>query len=257
MSAMHRERREHPRFPLILAVQYVGADRVLDYTENLSADGLFIRTEREFELGERPTLIVSFPQLLAPIELQVEVVRRRAASGDTPAGVAVRVPDDRPEDRKRLAEIAYLVAGTREPEPTCRLLVVEDSALVAATYGAALRRLCEEEHLGRFGIEIALDGSDALARLRRAPAIDVLLTDVFMARMSGIELVEQIRADPALARLPVVVVSSGGKAERTRLAELGVAAYLQKPVGYRDLARTVRPLVSIAPSPGGDSAGQG
>jgi uncharacterized protein (TIGR02266 family) len=256
MSAMH-ERREHPRFPLILAVQYVGADTIHDYTENLSASGLFIRTEREFEPGDRTTLVVSFPHLVAPVALQVEVVRRRTASGDTPAGVAVRVPDDLPEDRRRLAEIARRVEAAREPEPTRRLLVVEDSALVASTYGVALRRLCDEERLGTFGIEIARDGSDALDRLRRAPPIDVLVTDVFMARMSGIELVEQIRADPALARLPIVVVSSGGEAERTRLAELGVAAYLQKPIGYRDLARAVRSLVSVPPGPRGDSVGQG
>ena len=43
---MESERRAHPRFPLILAVQYIGGERVLDYTENLSASGLFIRTDR-------------------------------------------------------------------------------------------------------------------------------------------------------------------------------------------------------------------
>jgi CheY-like chemotaxis protein len=256
MSAMHRERRKHPRFPLILAVQYVGADTVLDYTENLSVSGLFIRTEREFVLGERAMLVVSFP-LVAPIELQVEVVRRRDASGDVPAGVAVRVPDDRPEDRARLAEVARVVAGARDPEPTSRLLLVEDNALVASIYGAALRRLCDDEHLGRFGIEIARDGGDALVRLRRAPPIDVLVTDVFMASMSGIELVERIRADPALAQLPVVVVSSAGEAERTRLSELGVAAYLQKPVGYQDLARVVHALVSKSQPRVGSSSGHG
>ena len=46
---MTSDRRVHPRFPLILAIQYVGADSVLDYTENLSEGGLFIRTEREFD----------------------------------------------------------------------------------------------------------------------------------------------------------------------------------------------------------------
>src|SRR5512138_1076322 len=102
---MSSERRAHPRFPLILAVQYAGAESVLDYTENLSAGGLFIRTEREFDIGERVTLVVSFPQLLEPLELQVEVLRRRAAGPGAPAGVAVHVPPDRTEDRARLAEV--------------------------------------------------------------------------------------------------------------------------------------------------------
>src|SRR5512138_2663329 len=84
------ERRAHPRFPLILAVQYQGAESVLDYTENLSAGGLFICTQREFEAGERVGLVLSFPQLLEPVELEVEVLRRRPGGDGTPAGVAVR-----------------------------------------------------------------------------------------------------------------------------------------------------------------------
>jgi uncharacterized protein (TIGR02266 family) len=126
------ERRAHPRFPLILAVQYVGAESVLDYTENLSAGGLFIRTEREFELGDRVTLVVSFPQLLEPVELVVEVVRKRAGALGAPAGVAVRVPDDRGDDREKLEEVARRIGAPRGPEPTFRVLLVEDNALVAS-----------------------------------------------------------------------------------------------------------------------------
>ena len=83
------ERRAHPRFPLILAVQHLGAEGVLGYTENLSAGGIFIRTEREFRVGERVQLVVSFPQLLAPVELTVEVTRTEVGV-DEPSGVAVK-----------------------------------------------------------------------------------------------------------------------------------------------------------------------
>jgi uncharacterized protein (TIGR02266 family) len=248
---MQGERRASPRFPLILAIQYVGAETVLDYTENLSASGLFIRTEREFAVGERVTLVVSFPQLVEPVELQVEVVRRREESSDVPSGVAVRVPDDRPVDRAKLAEVARVVAGARGPEPTARILLVEDNSLVASIYTAALRRLSEEDQLGSFAIEVAPDGADAFARLLRAPPIDVLVTDVFMPTMSGITLVEKIRAEISLASLPVVVVSAGGIGEQERLEALGVAAFLRKPVPYAELATVVRSVVARR-SPGGD-----
>lgn len=259
---MSGERRAHPRFPLILAVQYVGAESVLDYTENLSEAGLFIRTEREFEAGERVTLVVSFPQLLEPVELEVEVLRRRAASLDAPAGVAVRVPDDRPDDRARLAEVARKIGAPRGPDPAIRVLLTEDNALVASMYSAALRRLSESDDFPPLGVEVASDGAAAFDRLLRAPPIDVLVTDVFMPVLSGISLVEKIRAEPSLAGMPIVVISSGGERERERLAALGVALFLRKPVSYQDVAGAIRTLVAsrlgtMLKEAGGASGGEG
>jgi len=262
------DRRAHPRFPLILAVQYVGAESVLDYTENLSERGLFIRTERDFELGERVTLVVSFPQLLEPVELQVEIVRKRAASLEAPGGVAVRVPQDRAEDRDRLAELARKIGAPRGPDPSIRLLLVEDNALVASMYSAALRRLSESDDLPALGVEIASDGAAAFDRLLRTPPVDVLITDVFMPILSGITLVEKIRGEPALADMPVVVITSGGDRERERLASLGVTLFLRKPVSYQDVAGAIRTLlasrlarasVAAAPaaSPGGERRPEG
>jgi uncharacterized protein (TIGR02266 family) len=269
-AAMTSERRSHPRFPLILAVQYQGAESVLDYTENLSAGGLFIRTERDFEAGDRVTLVVSFPQFLEPVELQVEVVRRRAASPGAPAGVAVRVPPDRVEDRAKLAEIAGRVGAPHEKEPGFRVLLVDDNALVASMYTAALRRLSETEGFPGLGIEVASDGGAAFDRLLRPPPIDVVVTDIFMPVLSGITLVEKIRAEPTLAHLPVVVITSGGEPERSRMAELGVALFLRKPVSYQDVAgairtliearvgaRAVQPAAAEGSTPGGEKAGEG
>ena len=240
---MTQERRAHPRFPLILAVQYVGAESVLDYTENLSAGGLFIRTEREFEAGERVTLVVSFPQLLEPVELQVEVVRKRQATLGAPGGVAVRVPSDRPEDRAKLEEVARKIGAPHGAEPAFRVLLVEDNALVASMYAAALRRLSESDDFPPLGIEIASDGAAAFDRLLRPPSIDVLVTDVFMPVLSGITLVEKLRAEPSLAALPVVVITAGGEREREKLAGLGVSLFLRKPVSYQDVVGAIRSLL--------------
>lgn len=237
------DRRAHPRFPLILAVQYVGAESVLDYTENLSAGGLFIRTERDFELGERVSLVVSFPQLLEPVEMQVEIVRKRSAGLGAPGGVAVRVPEDRLDDRAKLEEVARKIGAPRGPAPSVRILLVEDNALVASMYAASLRRLSEAEPVPGLGVEVASDGAAAFDRLLRPPAIDVVVTDVFMPVLSGISLVERIRAEPSLAQLPVVVITSGGERERQRLAGLGVSLFLRKPVSYQDLAGAIRTLL--------------
>jgi uncharacterized protein (TIGR02266 family) len=241
---MSKERRAHQRFPLVLTVQYLDVEAVLDYTENLSASGLFVRTERTFAPGERTTLVVSFPQILEPVELTVEVVRQRGGEKGAPGGVAVRVPEDLPDHRAKLAEVARRIAtAARLPEPSFRILLAEDNSLVAQMYAAALRRLSDTDKIAGLGVEVCNDGASAWDRLIRKPGVDLLITDVFMPVLSGVDLIERLRAEPALEHLPVVVITSGGEKERAELKKLGVTLFLHKPVKYPDLADTVRFLL--------------
>jgi CheY-like chemotaxis protein/Tfp pilus assembly protein PilZ len=228
----------------VLAVQYLGAESALDYTENLSEAGLFLRTEREFKLDEKVKLVLFFPQMVEPFEIEVEVVRLREEGPEGPAGVAVRVPDANLTDREKLAELARRIAATgRQPEPSARVLLVEDNHLVASMYAAALRRLAETDHLDGLGIEIVSDGAQAFDRLVREPRVDVLVTDIFMPVLSGIELVEKIRNEPSIAALPILVITSGSDQEREKLARFGVAAMLRKPVKYHELVAQVRTIL--------------
>jgi uncharacterized protein (TIGR02266 family) len=253
---MGSEKRAHPRFPLILAVDYPGAaSTVRDYTENLSAGGLFIRTEREFEVGDRLSLLLSFPELLEPAELEVEVVRLRAAGTGQPPGVAVWVPPDRVEDRRRLERLSAAAAAQAEANrPSYRVLLVEDNTLVAAMYASALRRLASAEGLGGLAVDVAVDGNEAFARLLAQPPIDLVITDVYMPVMTGFALVEKVRAEPRLRHLPIIVISSAGDEERERVSRLGANFFLQKPVKYQDIVTTVRTLLRAGPQPGAPMA---
>ncbi len=241
-----QDSRAHPRFPLVLAVDYPGkASAVRDYTENLSVGGLFIRTEREFDEGERVTLLLSFPQLLEPVELGVEVVWKRSGSGDQPSGVAVWVPPDRAEDRGKLEQLTLAATAAAETfHPAYRVLLVEDNSLVAAMYTSALRRLSASDGLAGLAVEVATDGNEAFARMLAKPAIDLVITDVYMPVMSGFALVEKIRSEPRLAATPIIVISSGGAEERERVSRLGANFFLQKPVKYQDIVATVRALLT-------------
>jgi uncharacterized protein (TIGR02266 family) len=253
---MSTEKRAHPRFPLILAVDYPGAaSTVRDYTENLSAGGLFIRTEREFEVGDRVALLLSFPELLEPEELEVEVVRLRPGGSSQTPGVAVWVPADRVEDRRRLEQLAAAAASAAEAkQPAYRVLLVEDNSLVAAMYASALRRLAATEGLGGLAVDVAVDGNEAYARLLAQPPVDLVITDVYMPVMSGFALVERIRAEPRLRHLPVIVISSAGEEEREKVSRLGANFFLQKPVKYQDIVTTVRTLLLTGPQPGAPMA---
>ncbi|MFO0609055.1 MAG: response regulator [Polyangiales bacterium] len=103
-----------------------------------------------------------------------------------------------------------------------RVLVVDDSATLRAVMGDALRAAGVE-------VEAAVDGADALEHLQRAP-FDALVTDFVMPRVNGYQLVQAVRASPALRGLPVVLVSAKAEAIGERfVAQTGAVAALAKP----------------------------
>lgn len=106
-----------------------------------------------------------------------------------------------------------------------------------------LTRVQEKRLLESAGyrVTIAVDGLEALERLRAPPAqvgtararqadrFDAVITDVNMPRMDGLRLTEQIRADPRLRALPVVLVTSlASESDQRRGLEAGANAYITK-----------------------------
>jgi uncharacterized protein (TIGR02266 family) len=244
-----QEKRSDPRVPLVLRVEYPGHERVVrDATENLSAAGLFVRTERPLSPGERLPLQISFPGLLDPVVVEVEVVRVRRSGPEGPAGVAVQVPADRVEDRQALARLAKVAGGPAGGELKTRtfsVLVVEDNHHVIEMYEYALRKLRTSAGAVKVEVRFAANGHEALAALAEARA-DLVMADLYMPVMDGFTLVERLRADPRLAGLPIMVISGGGADARTRALELGVDVYLQKPVQFSDIIGTVRTLLHLS-----------
>jgi len=245
------EKRRDPRVPLVLRVEYPGSPQAArDATENLSAGGLFIRTDRDLAVGDRLPLQIGFPGLLDAIEVQVEVVRRRAAGQEGPAGVAVAIPADRVDDRRRFAELAASSGagtgtGTGTARRSYRVLVVEDNPRVVEMYEYALRKLRSSGEGVEIGVEYAPNGHEALRRLGETPRIDLVMADLYMPVMDGFALVERMRADPGLLDTPIVVISAGAADARARAVDLGVDVYLQKPVQFGDIIGTVRTLLKI------------
>jgi uncharacterized protein (TIGR02266 family) len=242
-----KEKRRDPRVPLVLRVDYPGVQQaVRDATENLSAGGLLIRTDRDLREGARVPLQIGFPGLLEPIEVEVEVVRRRPASDGGPAAVAVKIPIDRVDDRHKLARLAETArADEGRVARVYRVLVVEDNPRVVEMYEYALRKLRSAEGGVDVAVEYAANGHEALQRLLEPPPVDLVMSDLYMPVMDGFGLVERMRAEPRLAAIPLLVISAGGADARDRAAELGVDVYLQKPVQFGDIIATVRTLLRI------------
>jgi signal transduction histidine kinase/CheY-like chemotaxis protein len=120
------------------------------------------------------------------------------------------------------------------PHSVKRILLVDDSKINLMVLQAHLK------HIGRFDIALAADGRIALDILqaRNAKPFDLVLTDMWMPVMDGIELFKAIRADPALAGLRVVIVTADvelqAKAER-----MGFDGILLKPVTSAQIAKII------------------
>ena len=119
----------------------------------------------------------------------------------------------------------------------CRILVVEDSR----TQALEIQLLLEESG---FTVGLAGDGRQALAALRRGLP-DVVLTDLDMPEMNGLELVEAVRRDyPAV---PVVLMTALGSEEiAVEALQKGAASYVPKRNLRNDIADTLDNVIAVA-----------
>lgn len=141
------------------------------------------------------------PLLIFDVEDLVRTIDRLAGEGDSRA---------LKREAQRLPDVS-----------TKRVLVVDDSLTV---------REVERKHLQNagFSVEVAVDGMDGWNQLV-AGRFDLLVTDVDMPRMNGIELVRRVRADSRYETLPVVIVSYKDREEDRLLGmQAGADYYLTK-----------------------------
>jgi len=134
--------------------------------------------------------------------------------------------DDLILSMEKLAHAHSLDNVRREPgqanrAPHKRVLVVDDSLTVREIE----RKLLEH---GGYQVEVAVDGMDGWNAVR-AGRFDLVVTDIDMPRLDGIELVTRIRADTNLKSLPVMILSYKDREEdRQRGLEAGADYYLTK-----------------------------
>jgi putative two-component system response regulator len=122
-------------------------------------------------------------------------------------------------------------------ERTRNVLVVDDDLEF---------RFMHQELLKSFGyaVEVAADGVEALALMR--PTIDLVVMDGSMPNMDGFQVAEMIRKDPAVADVPIVMVTGlVGKEDRLRAFDLGINDFINKPVDPQELRLRARWLVSL------------
>jgi CheY-like chemotaxis protein len=103
---------------------------------------------------------------------------------------------------------------------TVKLLLVDDSRAI---------RLENQRALERVGYDViwAEDGAEAL-RIAQTQAIDIILLDMMLPKMSGPEVLQRLKSDAKTADIPVVVLSGLSEKNREKLIEAGAEEYLEK-----------------------------
>ncbi len=119
-----------------------------------------------------------------------------------------------------------------------RFLVVDDFS--------TMRRIVKNflNDLGYTKVEEADDGTTALPILK-AGNVDFLVTDWNMPGMPGLDLLKAVRADPALAKLPVLLVTAEAKREQiVEAAQAGVNGYVVKPFTAQTLKEKIEKILA-------------
>ena len=117
-----------------------------------------------------------------------------------------------------------------------KALVVEDSHLIHKMYEIMLRPTT---------LVSAFDGREGLEKLNESPDVDMIILDINMPKMTGLDFLGQVKATPALAKIPVIIVSTEGKEEDVaRGLQSGAVAYLRKPFQREDLLKIVNHIES-------------
>jgi CheY-like chemotaxis protein len=112
------------------------------------------------------------------------------------------------------------------------ILVVDDDADIRESLEVLLQ-------LHGYRVALAGDGVEALAWLRGGAHPCLILLDLMMPRMNGVQLRHELAADPQLAGIPIVVITGAGAYAQAKAVELD-AQILRKPFDLRTLLATVQ-----------------
>jgi two-component system chemotaxis response regulator CheY len=127
------------------------------------------------------------------------------------------------------------VEGDETGDPMKTVFVVDDSATMVMSVKSSLE-------ISGFKVETAADGVQAMAKISKGLKPDLMITDINMPRMDGLELIRNFRK--VLRFTPILLLTTESQqAKRDEAKKLGATGWLVKPVGGADLLRVIRQVL--------------
>jgi len=116
------------------------------------------------------------------------------------------------------------------------IMTVDDSASIRQMVGFTLKQ-------AGYQVVEAVDGKDALAKLN-GPAVHMMLTDLNMPNMDGIELIRHVRASSSSKFIPIVMLTTESQAEKKQAGkEAGATGWIVKPFKPEQLLAVVKKVL--------------
>lgn len=129
------------------------------------------------------------------------------------------------------------------PGARTRILVADDEPHI----GRIIKTKLEQ---GAFDVELVYDGQEALEALARMPDVGLLLLDLMMPRVSGLEVLDRVRADARWRALPCLILTAAGQDHQEQEAlRRGANEFMTKPFSPKRLLARVTELVAGAGRP--------
>ncbi len=177
-------------------------------------DAVAGRVSVESKLGSGTTFHLSFP-----INNKI-----KKAVGETATLDTALLPDN-----------PAALADSEDTDDRCRLLIIEDNRDIAAYIGA--------QFADSYAISYAANGDEGLEKAQQLVP-DLIITDLMMPGMDGLELCRKVRSNDIINHIPIIVVTARiTEEERIRGLEAGADAYLTKPFNEDELRTRVDKLL--------------
>ncbi|WPL14813.1 MULTISPECIES: PAS domain S-box protein [Thiorhodovibrio] len=169
-------------------------------------------------------------------EIAVTSVAGQGSKFDVKIRLGLATPGIRDQRPTGLATETAMTLQSAAPMGQARALLVEDNAINQMVAGELLEKL-------GLAMTLARDGHEAV-ELASTQRFDVILMDLQMPKMDGLEATRRIRALPHGRKVPIIAMTAAAmQADRDACAAVGMNAFLSKPIHFPELTATLRHLI--------------